>query len=230
MELGFFSFLLNGFNGIFGFFMRSLISWFKDWKIKETLTEKTRSLELEMIKLKLDPHFLFNTINNVDVLLETDSVKANTYLHKLASILRFYLYKTSETLILLSDEIKYIDEYVELQKIRTANKDFVQLMITGKIKDKKIPPMTLIPFIENAFKHSPNKKTSTIEINLNIEKNELHFTCKNPLVHPNETKNKEKGVGIELTEKRLKLIYGNQHHLIIKETLTDYFVELRIPI
>jgi LytS/YehU family sensor histidine kinase len=229
-EVTIMSFLLNSFNALIGFILHSFTSWFTDLKEKEALTEKTKLLELEMLKLKLDPHFLFNTINNIDVLLETDSDKAADYIIKLSSILRFYLYKTADSLINLSDEVKYIQEYIDLQKIRTSNEDFVKLSISGDPESKKIAPMIFIPFIENAFKHSQNKKANTIEIKLTILTTEVHFQCKNPINKTISEENSVKGIGDDLIKSRLNLIYGNRYQLDVNSKGDDYVIDLKVPI
>tara|TARA_R110001599_G_scaffold53656_1_gene149620 strand:- start:11592 stop:12593 length:1002 start_codon:yes stop_codon:yes gene_type:complete len=227
LEIGLVSLLLNSFNALVGFILHSFISWFTDLKKKEELRQKTETLELEMLKLKLDPHFLFNTINNIDVLIETDPKKASEYIVKLSSVLRFYLYKTSDSMIQLSDEIKYIQEYVDLQKIRTTNQNFINLTIEGVSGAKKIFPMVFIPFIENAFKHSQNKKTDAINIQISILENEVHFKCINKL---KRTATGTKGIGNLLIEKRLKLIYGDTYELNVKTSEVDYAIELKIPV
>ena len=226
-EVSFISLMLSSFNVLVGFILHSFISWFRDLKEKEELNKKTKTLELEMLKLKLDPHFLFNTINNIDVLIEENPIKASEYIIKLSSILRFYLYLTSDSVIKLSEEIKYIYEYVDLQKIRTSNESFVNLTLKGKAEGKEIAPMVFIPFIENAFKHSQNKKTDTIDIQISIADNEVCFKCLNSL---HITEKETKGIGNTLIENRLKLIYGNTYDLKITASQEDYIVELKIPI
>jgi len=226
-EVSFISLVLSSFNVLVGFILHSFISWFRDLKEKEELNQKTKTLELEMLKLKLNPHFLFNTINNIDVLIEENPTKASEYVIKLSSILRFYLYKSSDSMIKLSDEIKYIKEYVDLQKLRTSNDSFVNLTLEGEVEGKEIAPMVLIPFIENAFKHSQNKKTDSINIQISIADNEVHFKCLNSL---HITEKETKGIGNTLIENRLKLIYGNTYDLKITVSEEDYIVELKIPI
>lgn len=227
-EVGFVSLLLNSFNALIGFILHSFISWFTDLNEKEERNKKAKMMELEMLKLKLDPHFLFNTINNIDVLIENDSVKASEYIIKLSSILRFYLYKTSDSVIKLSDELKYIQEYVDLQKIRTSNDHFVRLSINGNTGNKEIAPMIFIPFIENAFKHSKNKKTNNIDVHFLILDEEIVFECKNKF--DSSGANRTNGIGNNLIKDRLALIYGDKYELDVINSATDYTVKLKVPI
>ncbi len=222
-----FSAFIIAFNIIVGFILRSFIAWFDDLKEKDILNKKTIALELMIIKLKLDPHFLFNTINNIDVLIETEPKKASEYILKLSSILRFFLYKTADELIPLADEIKYIEEYIALQKIRTSNKQFVKYTLEGDAVGSIIAPMLFIPFIENAFKHTINKKIiDSIDIHFKITPSEIIFQCKNK-IGPNFKKNKA-GIGNELIENRLKLLYGKNY--IITKTITDFEYDLKLEL
>jgi two-component system LytT family sensor kinase len=143
--------------GVVGWILRGFIDWFNEIKLKEALKEKNHEMELALVKLQLDPHLLFNTINNIDSLILTDAVAASDYLNKLSDIMRFILYETKTDKILLAKEIEYIEKYIDLQKIRTANENYVQLTISGHAGYKYIAPMVFIPFIENAFKHATNK-------------------------------------------------------------------------
>ena len=128
-------------NGVIGFIFRGFISWYDDLKIKERLQEATHTMELELIKAKLDPHFLFNTINNIDGMMMKDVDLASDYLDKLSTILRFMLYESKAEMIPLSTELEYIQKYIDLQKIRTTNNDFVNYTVEGHPNSRKIPAM-----------------------------------------------------------------------------------------
>ncbi len=156
--------------GIVALILKGFITWFNEIKLKELLREKNYEMEMSLIKSKLDPHLLFNTINNIDALILKDAVAASDYLNKLSDIMRFMLYETKADKIFLSKEIEYIDKYIALQKIRTANENHVHFAVTGIPGNKLIAPMVFIPFIENAFKHTNNKKLeNAITINILIE-------------------------------------------------------------
>ncbi|MBA4852415.1 sensor histidine kinase [Emticicia sp. BO119] len=221
--------------GVVGWILRGFIDWFNEIKLKEALKEKNHAMEMALVKLQLDPHLLFNTINNIDSLIITDATAASEYLNKLSDIMRFILYETKTDKILLAKEIEYIQKYIDLQKIRTANENYVQLTINGQAGHKFIAPMVFIPFIENAFKHATNKKMiNAITIQVFIHEQTIQLICENKIDIKQKTKyavggNSVGGLGNELIEKRLQLIYNDRHTLEIQKTEDLYHVNLTIP-
>ena len=216
-------------HGVVALVLKGFISWYADIRIKEDLKQKNFETELALIKLQLEPHFLFNTINNIDVLIEKDPVKASLYLNKLSDIMRFMLYETKTDLVLLEKEMAYISKYIDLQKIRNANAGYVQYRSTGNPDNIMIAPMLFIPFIENAFKHSANKKKdNAISIGLSIEKPLVHFYCNNFMEENPLAAAEAGGLGNELIKKRLELLYPGRHELLIRKENSQYMVQLTI--
>jgi two-component system, LytTR family, sensor kinase len=169
-----------------------------------------------LVKSQLDPHFLFNTINNIDILILKNATQASDYLNKLSDIMRFMLYETKTDRISLSSELEYIKKYIELQKIRTANSNYIKLSVTGTCEGKTIAPMVFIPFIENAFKHTTNKKLEhAITISISIEENVISFICENKYNTTSKKEQENNGLGNDLIQKRLNLIYPEKHKLNI---------------
>jgi hypothetical protein len=123
--------------GIVGLILKGFISWYEELKIKEELSQKNHEMELALIKSKLDPHFLFNTINNIDVLILKSPEEASNYLNKLSDIMRFMLFDNKTDSILLTKELEYIKKYIELQKIRTSNSNYVNFSVNGNSEGKK---------------------------------------------------------------------------------------------
>ncbi|MGB0390584.1 MAG: sensor histidine kinase [Salibacteraceae bacterium] len=202
-------------NTIMAWVIVGFITWFKELDLKNQLLVRNKEMEMALLKSKLDPHFLFNSLNNIDALIISDPKKGSEFINKLSDIIRFMLYETQEPRIPLEKEIAFLKNYIELQSIRTSNKEFVQLIITGDIHQKQIAPNLFIPFVENAFKHCLNKKEKVaIEIGLNIESNSLTFTCKNKF-DANKIVN-ENAMGNDLIQKRLEALYANNHSLDIK--------------
>ncbi|HEV7424159.1 MAG TPA: histidine kinase, partial [Candidatus Paceibacterota bacterium] len=166
--------------GIVALVIKGFITWVNEIKMKEALREKNHQMELALIKSQLDPHLLFNTINNIDALILKDAVQASNYLNKLSDIMRFMLYETKTDKILLAKEIEYMEKYIALQKIRTSNEHYVQFTVMGNMGSKLIAPMVFIPFIENAFKHTNNKKIeNAITVNIFIKDETIQLICEN---------------------------------------------------
>jgi len=215
--------------GVIALIIRGFITWFEEVQQREILAQKNHQMEMALVKAQLDPHFLFNTINNIDVLILRDAEKASNYLNHLSDIMRFMLFETKTDEIALSKEIEYINKYIELQRIRTSNELYVQFIVTGSTEDKKIAPMIFIPFIENAFKHTNNKKIkNAIQIHIDITSNEIKMICENKYDPSRPPQQASNGLGNDLIRKRLNLIYPNTHQLNITNQNNCYTVTLVI--
>lgn len=215
--------------GIIALLIRGFITWFSEIKLKEALQQKNHEMELALIKSQLDPHFLFNTINNIDVLILKNATEASTYLNKLSDIIRFMLFETKTEKISLSKEIEYIEKYIALQKIRTTNDNYIVFKTIGTPINKTIAPMIFIPFIENAFKHTTNKKLDnaiTVVITINDEFTKLE--CVNKLDSNRKLQQESNGLGNKLIQKRLHLMYPEKHILEIANQNNTYSVQLTI--
>jgi two-component system LytT family sensor kinase len=220
---------INGLlNGLMALVIRGFITWYADIKWKEALSRKNQEMEMALIKSQLDPHFLFNTINNIDILIEEDSAKASSFLNKLSDIMRFMLYETKTATIPLSKELSYIEKYIDLQKIRTANLNYIDYSVAGNPLDREIAPMLFIPFIENAFKHAGQKKAgNAITIKLRINEKDIVFYCENSYVISNLTV-ENGGLGNEMILKRIALLYPDRYTLNIENKDQLYKVTLII--
>lgn len=208
--------------------IKGFIGWFDEIKLKEELAAKNFEMESALLKSQINPHFLFNTLNNIDFLIAKDAKKASEYLNKLSDILRYMVYDAKDEKIALSKELAYLEKYVELQKIRTNNPDYVNLKITGKPENLTIAPMIFFPFIENAFKHTENdKRTNKIEIKILIEDKKIVFECENTFQKSIENPDYG-GLGNQLIERRLMLIYPNRHSLEITNDAEIYKVKLTL--
>lgn len=216
---------------IFGALLQVYQYWQTKNREKAELESQNIQTELALLKAKIDPHFLFNTINNIDVLIENNPMEASRYLKKLGKILRFTLYQTKEDKILLADEINYLNEYIELQKIRSINPKFIEFYIKGNPDNLRIAPMVFITFVENAFKYVLDKKIdSSIQIEIKISANDITFTCKNTF-DDKELKEKNKdGIGLSTIKKRLDLIYKNNYELKINTIKNQFVVILKIKL
>ena len=213
----------------FAFIFRIVNKWLKDRIINSELEKGKITVQLELLKSKINPHFLFNSLNNIDILIDETPKIASEYLKKLSDILRYVLYETKEDETELAKEIAQIKNYIELQKIRTTNSHFVNFTITGEIKAQKIAPMIFLPFIENAFKHSKNKNIdNAIDIEFEINEDKVKMICKNYYEENHLEIEKNEGLGIETIHQRLNLLYPINHELVIDKTEHWFIVTLRI--
>jgi len=223
--------VLSLIHGTIALVMKGFITWYGDIKIKEELQRKNFETELALVKSQLNPHFLFNTINNIDVLIEKDATKASAYLNKLSDIMRFMLYETKTENIPLQKELTYIEKYIDLQKIRTANANFVQYAAEGNSDKWMIAPMLFIPFIENAFKHSLFRETEKawIHIDISLRDDNLCMKVANSY-HPVKDLDKLPGIGLANVRKRLELSYPGRHQLDIRPGNDIFEVHLKLSL
>lgn len=216
-------------TGVVALVTKGFISWYEELKLKEELKQKNHEMEMALVKSQLDPHFLFNTLNNIDILILKNAIEASMYLNKLSDIMRFMLFETKTDTVFLSKEIEYIEKYIALQKIRTANTNYINFEVTGSPKGKTIAPMIFLPFIENAFKHTTNKKLdNAINISIQIQKDHIQFECRNRFNPNRKLKQENNGLGNTLIEKRLKLLYPENHILEVEKGNEEYIVNLII--
>lgn len=226
-------FIIFSTTGIFAAVVKGIILWLLDVSEKRALQKRKLESEnaLLLLKAQLNPHFLFNSLNNIDILIEESPKIASDYLKKLSDILRYVLYETKEDETTLKREIEQISNYIELQKIRTANASYVDFEILGAVGEQKIVPMIFLPFIENAFKFSKNKfMEHAIVIRFEVAKDAVTMVCKNyyEIHHLNIIKNE--GLGIETIRQRLKLLYPGKHDLVIQDAENWFTVTLKITL
>jgi two-component system, LytTR family, sensor kinase len=192
------------------------------------LIMRNTKLELDLIKSSISPHFLFNTINNIDILINKDADKASLYLKKLSDILRIMLSGFREQFIPLIKEIEFISKYIDLQRVRSSNPDFVKFEYSGDLDHWQIAPMLFLPFVENAFKYSNNKLSDhIIEITIFANKENINFYCKN-LYNETEIRVEKNGIGIDLIRQRLELVYKNKYKLDVSNDNQIFVVDLNI--
>ena len=218
-------------NLVIGLVIKGFITSYEDIRHQEELLRRNTETELALVKSQINPHFLFNTLNNIDVLILRDPVVASQYLNKLSDILRFMLYEAKTEKIPLSRELSYIHKYIDLQKIRTAIEDYVILEVHGEMEDVYTEPMLFLPFIENAFKHADsNKRKGAVSIRFESNPQELKFVCINSFSSrkPDMEVEEYSGLGNDLIRKRLQLLYGENHTLSMEENGDTYTVQLTL--
>jgi two-component system LytT family sensor kinase len=232
LQITFFISLISLITGVVGLVMRGFVSWYADIELKQELAQENHEMELALVKAQLDPHFLFNTLNNIDVLIQKNAEEASIYLNKLSDIMRFMLFETKADSVPLKKELEYLQKYIDLQKIRSANPSFVKFVVDGSIEEVSIAPMVFMPFIENAFKHVKDKKMeNAIDIEITVSSNSLIFVCVNNCGNEQiEQIGEFNGLGNDLIQKRLKLLYPNKYDLVVDNQNENYKVTLSIKL
>jgi Histidine kinase len=199
-----------------------------NYKLKRSEKEKTEA-QLSYLQSQINPHFLFNTLNSIySLAVDEKSMHTAEAIVKLSGMMRYTTTETGSDLVPLPKEIAYISNYIDLQKIRMGNTVKVSYEATGDFTGKKIVPLILIPFIENAFKHGVNpEQDSQIKITIHVKDYELYLEVVNNKVYnvPDEAKT---GVGITNTQKRLNFLYATRYKLSIRETDKQYSVNLHL--
>jgi hypothetical protein len=197
-------------------------------RLKQTEKEKLSS-ELLYLRSQINPHFLFNTLNSIYSLAIQKSDLTATAVVKLSGMMRYVISETERNFVSLEKEINYITDFIELQKIRLDEVIVVQYEVNGDVTGKKIAPLILIPFIENAFKFGINPELdSEIIVKIDIGEDNLILKVKNNKVYQPDDKAKQSGVGIENTKTRLKLLYPGKYKLIFRETDRDFHITLTL--
>jgi hypothetical protein len=205
------------------------IEWFKERKYRFELTREKQKSEIDLLKSQMNPHFLMNTLNNLYSLVYQGSAQASDAVLKLSDIMRYMLYDTKADLVPLENEVKYLQSYIELQLLRLKNQDLVDLNISGDLGGRKIAPVILIPFVENAFKHGNKYLPGMgISIELAAEEEKIVFDVRNIKAQKDIQKDSGTGVGLVNIRKRLELQYPGKHILEIEDTIDSFRVYLEI--
>lgn len=211
--------------------MRGFVGWYGDLRVKEELARRTREVESALVRSKLDPHFLFNTLNNLDVLIERDPAAASAYLNKLCDLMRFVLYEARADRVPLAAELAYIETYLDLERVRSANPRHVACAVSGDPGGLRIAPMVFIPFLENAFKHAASSRTETdIAVEVRIEGRRVHFRCANRHRGGASPAPEPGGLGNALMARRLELLYPGRHALEVADDGGTYTVRLSVDL
>ncbi|AWW29097.1 histidine kinase [Echinicola strongylocentroti] len=207
--------------------------WQADEALRRQLDQQRISSELSYLKAQINPHFFFNTLNNIYSLTSIDVESARIALHKLSRMMRYVLYETEKDQTLLSKEIGFIKDFIELMKLRISDKVTIELDITEHFEDRVVAPMLLLPFVENCFKHGvSSRQPSTISIKIHTQDNALTLETSNKIVPQNPTspESKQQGIGLTNTKRRLSLLYHHKHELVIDDENpeNEYRVALKI--
>ena len=208
------------------------LKWFSDADQQQSLEKERLSSELSLLKSQINPHFFFNTLNNIYALTEVNPTLAQEAIHRLSKLMRYVLYETEQTVVPLAQEITFMKNYVELMKLRVTSRVDVQFNAPKVEPGWQIPPLLLIPFIENAFKHGVSyAEPSPIRVDLRMDGPTLRFQTRNQLFGPREKLEGEgSGIGLSNVRRRLDLLFPGRYALHAGERDNQYVIDLTIQL
>jgi LytS/YehU family sensor histidine kinase len=214
---------------VFGSFFRVIIDWFEVMNQKAELDKEKLAIELELIKSKLNPHFLFNTLNNIDSLIHQNPEEASSALIRLSDIMRYLTYETSSDFVVLDKEIEYIRNLIELHRIRIKSPEDIRFEAIGD-HSTMIAPALFVPLLENAFKYATFLKNKPcVDISLTAVKGVVVLEISNFHEKKNNMRHAgNSGTGIINLRKRLDLTYPGNYQLIIKPS--EFFHQVILTI
>ena len=217
--------LMFGMNlGVKGYFKSR-----EDRKRLSELEHENLEQQLEYLRYQINPHFFMNTLNNIHALVDIDPEQAKGTIVELSKMMRFILYEGDKNGVTLSREMEVLRTYVALMRLRYTDSVSIRTELPPEVPERSVPPLMVIPFVENAFKHGISyRRPSFIDIRVRVEGDRLHFICLNSKAEkPNEEKG---GVGLANVRKRLDLLFGSNYMLEIRDETERYSVELNIPL
>lgn len=187
--------------------------------------------QLQYLKYQVNPHFFMNTLNNIHALVDIDPERAKASIVELSKLMRYVLYEGNNKLTSLSREVQFLRNYVQLMSMRYTGNVSICLDVPEVLPDSMLPPLLLVIFVENAFKHGISYRTkSFVEINLQPHGDRLLFSCRNSRPEIKHDENMKGGVGLSNVRRRLDLLFPGNYTLDIKEQEDTYTVHLDIPL
>ena len=187
--------------------------------------------QLQYLKYQVNPHFFMNTLNNIHALVDIDPERAKASIVELSKLMRYVLYEGNNRLTPLSREVQFLRNYVQLMSMRYTGNVSISLDVPEVLPDSMLPPLLLVIFVENAFKHGISYRTkSFVEISLQPHDDRLLFSCRNSRPEIKHDENMKGGVGLSNVRRRLDLLFPDDYTLDIKETDDTYTVKLEIPL
>lgn len=208
--------------------------WQKDVQLRQDLEQQKISSELSFLKAQINPHFFFNTLNNIYALTLSDVNTARQALHTLSRMMRYVLYETRKDVTLLSQEIAFLQDYIKLMQLRLTDKVEVTFEYPDALHDTFMAPMLFLPFVENAFKHGVSTQSpGSIRIGIRQQQRSLHLEVKNTIFTAKSVVPEEpSGIGLVNTRRRLDLLYPGRYSLFIDEKAPEntFLVQLTLEI
>ncbi len=217
---------------IFIAMLRFLEDWFQFEARKREVENERLMAELNFLKAQINPHFLFNTLNNLYYLAYSQSPNTTEVVAKLSQMMRYMIYESNHQKVLLKKEIEYMENYISLERLRLNNEIPIEFNVTGNIENVWIAPLIFITFLENAFKHgvSNNNPNAWIKISIDHNHHTCTYTVQNTKIPAGENTLEKSGIGLQNVKRRLALSYPENHTLMIDNKPDVYFVELNLKL
>jgi len=214
---------------LFGALLRVLLNYLQLVRVKKDLQEKHQAAQLDLLKAQVQPHFLFNTLNNIYSLAQQRSEKTPEMIARLSQLMRYFIEEAPRQKVSLASELKFVNNYIDLEQIRMVHPVKVEWNIEGGVETVDMPPMLLIPFIENFFKHGVNKLQSNnnMKIRLAPAEDGLLYEVVSSV---EEDVPEGMGSGLKNLRSRLELLYGTKYELTCKKEEGRFYASLQIPI
>lgn len=211
-------------------FIKMALEWFKTQRRQEEMEKEKLNAELDFLKQQVNPHFLFNSLNSIYALTQRKSEAASDAVMQLSQMMRYMIYESNTSTVALEKELDYLENYMNLKKLRLSKQVTVHYTLQGSISGLHIEPMLLIPFVENAFKHGVSyTENCDIQIKINVGQRKLDFLVSNKIYKHENTE--PGGIGLSNVTKRLNLLYpGAQHQLNIIQENNKYTVSLSLQL
>lgn len=218
--------LLMGMNlGVKLYFMSQ-----RDRERQKIIDQRNLEQQMEYLKYQVNPHFFMNTLNNIHALVDIDPERAKTTIVELSKMMRHILYEGSKKLIPLTREVEFLNLYVQLMRLRYTRNVHINVDVPPQLPELKLPPLMLIIFVENAFKHGISyREESFIDIKVRVENKRLLFSCCNSKPTQVQRTNEKGGMGLQNVRQRLELLYDDDYTLDINDGEKTYEVKLDIP-
>ncbi len=210
--------------------LRITMAWFNNERQKKEMEAEKLSSELAFLKSQVNPHFLFNILNNICSLARKKSDETENAIIKLSQIMRYMLQDSKDEKVSLGKEVEYLQSYIELQRLRLPDQVKIGFAIDGPAELLSIEPLLLIPFVENAFKHGVSYQgPSEISIHLDATDKRILFTVRNNIAkHMDSAAEQGSGIGLKNVMRRLELLYPGKHQLTVSDDGVIYVAELLI--
>lgn len=215
---------------VFVAMIRFAIEWFELDSKKKAIENEKLSAELRFLKAQINPHFLFNTLNNLYYLAFTQSPNTTEVIAKLSQMMRYMIYDSNHTRVTLNKEIEYMENYISLEKLRLNNQIPIHFEVAGDTGQVLIVPLILITFLENAFKHgvSNNFPDAWINVKLELHGKECVYIVENSKLPGQPLKEEKSGIGLQNVQRRLDLSYPENYSLKIANNPDCYRIELKL--